>query len=213
MLARPPPLRPRLRRGRNVPACGAQAPPVRGAGLVPLLALPDLPEVRVPQRLAGRQPVLRVVRQELGDELDAVRARVWDELLDPRALLVREVEVHVLGPPLELVQELGRGRAQHVVDLLYLVQLVRPGEEREQADDLEEHAPHPPHVHLVVVVPVRQQALRRPVPPRGDELRVRLFGVDPAAAPEVRQLEAVVHDEDVLRLDIPVEDSFSMHMV
>lgn len=66
-------------------------------------------------------------------------------------------------------------------------------EEREEADDLEEDAADAPHVHLVRVVAVREQALGRAVPARGDVLRVRLLRVDAAAAAEVRQLHTTSH--------------------
>jgi hypothetical protein len=75
--------------------------------------------------------------------------------------------------------------------------------EREERHDLEEHASHAPHVHLVVVVPVGEQALRGAVPSSTDVLGVGLLRVDAAAAAKVRELQAVVHDEDVLRLDVP----------
>jgi hypothetical protein len=66
-------------------------------------------------------------------------------------------------------------------------------EEREEADDLEEDAADAPHVHLVRVVAVREQALGRAVPARGDVLRVRLLRVDAATAAEVRQLHTTSH--------------------
>ena len=77
-----------------------------------------------------------------------------DELLDAAARLLRKVEIHVRGPLLHLTQELGARGADDVVDLLDLVQLVGSREEGKQGDNLEEHAPDAPHVHLVVVVPV-----------------------------------------------------------
>jgi hypothetical protein len=59
------------------------------------------------------------------------------------------------------------------VDLVHLIKLVVPGEEREKGEDLEEDASNAPVVHLVVVVPISQEALRRPIPPSGDVLRKR----------------------------------------
>ena len=53
--------------------------------------------------------------------------------------------------------------------------------------------------------PVSEQALGRAVPARRDVLCVGLLAVDAPAAAKVRQLEAVVHDQDVLRLDVPVQ--------
>mmetsp|Transcript_28098 Transcript_28098/g.69182 ORF Transcript_28098/g.69182 Transcript_28098/m.69182 type:complete len:286 (-) Transcript_28098:170-1027(-) len=167
----------------------------------------------MPQRLARRHPVVWVVHEQLVDEVYALHAAVRDELLDAATLLGGEVEVHVLRPLLHLRQQVRRWRADDVVDLLDLVQLIGARKQWEQADDLEKHAPHTPHIHLIVVVAVRQQALGRAVPPRGDVLRVGLLAVDAAATPKVCQLQAVVHDEDVLGLDVAVEDPVAMHMV
>lgn len=44
-------------------------------------------------------------------------------------------------------------------------------------------------------------------PPCGNVLGVGLFGVDATARPKVCQLEAIIHDEDVLGLDVAVEDA------
>lgn len=55
-----------------------------------------------------------------------------------------------------------------------LIQLVGPWKERVQAGDLEENAARAPLVHFWAVVAVRQEALRGPVPSRGDVLCVRL---------------------------------------
>jgi hypothetical protein len=40
-----------------------------------------------------------------------------------------------------------------------------------------------------------------------------LLGVDASAAAKVCQLKSVVHDEDVLRLDVAVEDAVAVHVV
>mmetsp|Transcript_103958 Transcript_103958/g.238005 ORF Transcript_103958/g.238005 Transcript_103958/m.238005 type:complete len:242 (-) Transcript_103958:19-744(-) len=99
------------------------------------------------------------------------------------------------------------------MNLADLVHFIGAGEEGEKGHHLEEHASHPPHIHLVAVVPVRQQALRRPVPSRRDVLRIGLLGVDPTTAAQIRQLQGVIPDEDVLRLDITVEDAVPVHVV
>lgn len=55
--------------------------------------------------------------------------------------------------------------------------------------NLVEHTASAPQVHLVGVEAICQQALRGPVPARGDVLRVRLFGVDAPAGAEVPKLQ------------------------
>eukprot|EP00967_Tisochrysis_lutea_P006869 scaffold8222_cov21-Tisochrysis_lutea.AAC.1 len=49
--------------------------------------------------------------------------------------------------------------------------------------------------------------------PRGDVLSIGLLGVNAPAAAKVCQLQAVVHDENILGLDVPVEDAVAVHMV
>ena len=76
-----------------------------------------------------------------------------------------KVEVHVRAALLHFGQQLRCRCAQDGMDLLDLVQLVGPREEGEQGHDLKEHAAHSPHVHLVVIVAISQEALGCAVPP------------------------------------------------
>lgn len=62
----------------------------------------------------------------------------------------------------------------------------------EVPEDFKEDASSTPHVHLLRVVSVGQQTLRRAVPAGGDVLGVRRFGVDAPAGAEVRQLQHVI---------------------
>ena len=100
--------------------------------------------------------------------------------------------------PLELGEELLAGRAEYIMDLMYLVELVVSGEEREEGEHFEVDAADAPVIHLVIVVTVCQQALRRPVPSSADVLRKRRLRVDPAARAEIRQLHLVLLQQDVL---------------
>mmetsp|Transcript_100 Transcript_100/g.273 ORF Transcript_100/g.273 Transcript_100/m.273 type:complete len:315 (-) Transcript_100:409-1353(-) len=183
-------------------------------GVGALLELANLAEQRVPQGLTRGDAVLRVVGEKSCDEIHAVRARVRDEFAERGWLLGGEVEVNVrVRVLLHLGEDFGRGGTDHVVDLLDLVQLVGPGEERVKRHDLEENAAHAPHVHLVVVEAVSQQALWRAVPPGGYVLRVGLLGVDAAAGAKVRKLELVLHEENILGLDVSMEDAVAVHVV
>lgn len=69
---------------------------------------------------------------------------------------------------------------------------------------LKEDASNAPHVHLVRVVAICEQALRSSVPAGGDVLRIGLLGVDAPTAAKVCQLQALINDEDVFWLDVPV---------
>lgn len=114
---------------------------------------------------------------------------------------------------LEFLEERIFGRPDDVVDLVNLVQLVVAREERVERNDLEEHAADAPQVHLVAIVAVGQQALRRAVPPRADVLRVRLFAVNPAATTEICEFHAVVHYQNILRLNVPMENAVPVHVI
>lgn len=89
------------------------------------------------------------------------------------------------GLLLELLQQRVRRRAKDVMNFVNLIELVVAREQRAQSKHLEEDAADSPVVHLVVVVAVSQQALRRPVPPGRDVLCERRLRVDSAAGPEV----------------------------
>lgn len=65
---------------------------VRGGGGA-LLLLPNVAKVGVLHRLASREAVVGVVREELRDELDAVRRAMRQQLVERGALFVWEVEV------------------------------------------------------------------------------------------------------------------------
>ncbi len=55
------------------------------------------------------------------------------------------------------------------------------------------------------VVAISEQALWSPVPPGGDVLCVGLLGVNPSAAAKVCQLEALIYNQDILRLDVSAD--------
>ena len=121
-----------------------------------------------------------------------------DEVPDPGAAAVREVELYVrVLVAFEALEHDFLRRAQHVVDLVDLVQLVLAREKGEEGEDLEEDAAHAPDVHLEVVVALREQALGGAVPPRGDVLRVAL-PLHPFARAEVDQFYLFVFEKDVL---------------
>jgi hypothetical protein len=102
-----------------------------------------------------------------------------DQLRDACALChVWEVELHVCGVLLELVEKLLRRRAHDVMDLDNLVELIVAGEEREKRQNFEQDATNTPQIHLVTVVPVGEQALGGTIPPCRDVFGIRLLRVD-----------------------------------
>ena len=125
---------------------------------------PQLLEVRVLESLPRRHAVVRVIDKQTLHEVDAVCAAVWQQLGDAGALFGREVEVYLCGALRELCQEVWGGCTEDVVDFLNLVNLVGAWKEGEQGNDFKKDAAHAPHVHLVGVVAIGQQALRGTVP-------------------------------------------------
>ena len=99
------------------------------------------------------------------------------------------------------------------MDLVHLVDLVVTREQRKERDNFEEDAANAPEVHLVAVVPISEQALGCAVPACRDVLCVRLLRVDTTTGAEVSQLHVVLHEEDVLRLDVTMEDAVAVHVV
>lgn len=65
-------------------------------------------------------------------------------------------------------------------------------------EHLKKDAADPPHVHLVGVEAICEEALGRAVPSRRDVLSVGLLRVDAAARAKVGQLELFVGYQDIL---------------
>jgi len=65
---------------------------------------------------------------------------------------------------LVFVEEFLGWSPEDVMDFMNLVKLIRARKEGKERKHLKENAPHSPIVHLVVVIPISQQALWRPVP-------------------------------------------------
>ena len=168
------------------------------------------------QGLARSDPIIRVVNQELLNQIDDLGARLRDQLRDTLALNTAHAElgeVHVGGVSLEFVEEGLVGRAQNMMDFVNLVEFIVTGEEWEQRDDFEHDAADAPQIHLVAVVTIGEEALGRAVPPRRDVLCVGLLRIDAAAGAEVGQFHLILHQKNVLRLDVSVEDAVAMHVI
>lgn len=82
--------------------------------------------------------------------------------------------------------------------LVHLIQLVVARKQRKQREHFKHDAPHAPIVHLMVIVAVSQQALRRPIPPSRYVLSERRLGVHASAGSEVCQFHLFILDEDIL---------------
>ena len=117
------------------------------------------------------------------------------------------------GVLLESVQESLLWGSQNIMDFVDLVKLVSSREEGEERKDFKENAAHSPNVHFVAVVAVSQKTLRGSIPSSRDILSKRGLGINPSAGAKVSQFNGVVEKEDVLRFDVSMEDTISMHVV
>mmetsp|Transcript_32346 Transcript_32346/g.71678 ORF Transcript_32346/g.71678 Transcript_32346/m.71678 type:complete len:232 (-) Transcript_32346:217-912(-) len=136
-----------------------------------------------------------------------------NQSLDARPLLLWKVEVHVRSIQLQLAQKLWRRCSKHIVYLLNLIHLILARKERKECNNLKADAPCSKHVHLEVIVPIREQTLRSTVPSCADVLGIRLARIDSSATPKICKLDVVVKKEQVLGFDISVEDSIPVHVV
>lgn len=93
-----------------------------------------------------------------------------------------------------------------------LVELVVTGEQRKQRKNLEENAADSPDVHLVAVVTIGHQALGRTIPARRDILGKRRLTVQTPAATKVSQFDRIARQKNVLRFDVSVENSVTVHV-
>jgi hypothetical protein len=99
------------------------------------------------------------------------------------------------------------------MDFMNLVQFIVTWEQWKERDDFEHDTAYSPKVHFVPVVTVCQQALRRTVPAGADIFSIRLLRVNSSTGTEVSELYLVVHQQNVLGLDVSVKDAVSVHVV
>ena len=99
------------------------------------------------------------------------------------------------------------------MNLINLVKFIVSREQRVQSDYFKKDAANAPQVHLVPVVTVSQQTLRRSVPPRAYVLSVRLFRVNSSTTTEISELHCIVHDQNVFGFYVTVENTVSVHVV
>lgn len=63
----------------------------------------------------------------------------------------------------------------------------------------------------MVVISVSHQALRSPIPSRGDVLGIGVLAVNPLTGPEIGQFYLVARNENILWLDISMENAFFVY--
>jgi len=69
-----------------------------------VLLLSEFSEPRVLYRLAGCDAIIRVVNEQLLDQIDNFRRGMRNKLQNASAVDLREIELHVGGVLLEIVQ-------------------------------------------------------------------------------------------------------------
>ena len=121
--------------------------------------------------------MIMIVYQQLLDDV-ACFWILWNQFLKASSFLFRKVEFHVTCDLLKLVKQFFVGRADHIMYFVNLVELIGAWKERSQSQNLKEDAADSPVIHLMVVVSIRQEALRWPVPSRGDVLSERWLRIN-----------------------------------
>ena len=99
------------------------------------------------------------------------------------------------------------------MDLVHLVDLIISWKQREERYHLEKDTAYSPKIHLVTIIAVCEQAFRSTVPAGRDVFCIWLLRVYSSAGSKVCQLDVIFSQKNVLRFDISVENSVSMHMV
>jgi len=138
---------------------------------------------------------------------------MWNQFCDACAFDGWEVELHVCRVFLELGEQAFFWRPKDVMNFVHLIKLIVAWKQREKRNDFKHDAADSPEVHFVSVVPIGEQAFRSAVPAGGNVLSVWLFRVDPATAAEVGQFDLVVHQKNVFRFDVAVENTVTVHVV
>ena len=167
-------------------------------------------EVGVQQRLARRDPLVRVEAEHLAHQVLRLLVHLGHDL--PPALGGARLEVAPLdGRPLRPV--LLGGRADHVEDLLQLVHLVLPGEEGLAEVELGKDAAAGPHVNRGGVGEPHEH-LRAAVPQCDDDRGEQGVELVNSGEAKVSELDVAVQGhEQVLGLEIAVYDAVTVQKI
>lgn len=141
----------RGRRSSAAETCMSEA--AEGTLLGKSIGFAQLLEVRMLEGLRRRQPMIVIIDEQLGDDIAGLGV-LRNHFREARALLLREVKLHVARHLLKLIEQFLLGRAKNVVDLVHLIKFIRAREQRRQRKYLVEHAANSPIIHLVIVVAV-----------------------------------------------------------
>lgn len=128
-------------------------------------------------------------------------------------LLFWKIDLHVRGMLPKEIENLLIWRANYIVDLVDLVELVVTGKQGAERQDFVHDTADAPNIHLVAVVAVCEKALWSPVPTRRDIFSQRLILVKPSATSQIRKLDRLSIEQNVFWLDVPVEDSIPVHVL
>ena len=172
-------------------------------------------EVRVCERVLDADPLLRIKRQRLRQEIDRHRGGVREERRKRSLLPERErADVVPASPGRDRVELVERGRAEDVEDERELMVVVPAGEKGFPREHLGQDAADAPDVDRFCVLLEGEHDLGRAVPPRRD-----VFGHEACLGPrrfrrlhrpgeaEVAHFEVAVGvEEEVGGLEVAVDD-------
>lgn len=181
-----------------------------------VLLLVQLLEERVLEGLLGAQPLGRVVAKQLAEEVEGVLLDAGEQLLEGDALRFLDAVIEEVADALvlDLVHQGLRQGAQESHEALHLFGEVFLPEEHFPQVKFSEDAAGRPHIYLggVVLRLVLEQEFRG-AEPAGDHVRRQVVGGVDALVLDGGQAEvadpqlALLIDQQVLRLDVPVDDT------
>mmetsp|Transcript_23231 Transcript_23231/g.33770 ORF Transcript_23231/g.33770 Transcript_23231/m.33770 type:complete len:208 (-) Transcript_23231:296-919(-) len=166
----------------------------------------------MPHSLLSRYPLGRIITKHFRQQLHAHGVEVRNQV---RKVLGDRVHGHVLLPLGQLGDprvDLAGGSPQLAEDAVQLVPLGGAHYQRATVRHLSKNAADAPDVHWCGVLPGPHEHVRSAVPQSHHFVRVAAHGdAKGAGQAEIRQLQlALAVDEQVLRLQVPVEHTVVM---
>lgn len=141
------------------------------------------PEIFMLQGLYSRDSLLRVINKQRFYEIQTIFRYARHQTVYSSSMLGRKVDFHMSSLPerwkfnllSESIQNLVSGRAQNIMNLMHLIQLIVAGKDGKQGYDFKHHASHTPHIHLEIIISIREETLWSSVPTCWNVSRIKNF--------------------------------------
>ena len=94
-----------------------------------------------------------------------------------------------------------------------LIHFIVTRKQREKRNDFEKDASKTPHVHFITIIAIRQKTFWCTIPSGRYILRIRLLRVNTSTRSKICQFYVVLRQQNIFRLNIPMENAISMHVI